>query len=263
MVRTLLLLGLASSGFAQPTPLRYTCLRAVSPVHIDGVLDDSAWNAVPWTPMFVDIEGSAKPRPRFQTRAKMLWDEQFLYVAAELEEPHVWATFTEHDSVIFRDNDFEVFLNPSGDGLNYFEFEINALNTGWDLFLPKPYRQGGRADNSWEIPGLKTAVRIDGTLNNPADRDRGWTIEIAFPWTAFASRAAVTRPKPGDEWRVNFSRVEWQTVVRDGRYVKVDGTKEDNWVWSPQGEVNMHIPSKWGYVLFSGDSAPPPKRQAK
>jgi hypothetical protein len=193
----------------------------------------------------------------------MLWDEQFFYVAAELEEPHVWATLTEHDSVIFRDNDFEVFLNPSGDGLNYFEFEINALNTGWDLFLPKPYREGGKADNSWAIPGLKTAVKIDGTLNNPADRDRGWTIEIAFPWAAFASRTAVTRPKPGDEWRVNFSRVEWQTVVRDGRYVKVAGTKEDNWVWSPQGEVNMHIPSKWGYVLFSGDNAAPPQRQGK
>ena len=166
---------------------------------------------------------------------------------------------SEHDSVIFRDNDFEVFLNPSGDGLNYFEFEINALNTGWDLFLPKPYRARGKADNSWEIPGLKTAVAIDGALNNPAGLDRGWTVEIAFPWTAFASRAPVTRPKPGDTWRVNFSRVEWQAVVRDGRYLKVAGTKEDNWVWSPQGEVDMHIPSKWGYVLFSGESVVPPR----
>jgi hypothetical protein len=260
MVRCSLLLGLSCAVFAQQTPLRYTCLRAASPLRIDGLLDDAAWRSAPWTPMFVDIEGSVKPRPRFQTRAKMLWDDQFLYVAAELEEPHVWATLTEHDSVIFRDNDFEVFLNPSGDGLNYFEFEINALNTGWDLFLPKPYRARGRADNAWEIPGLKTAVAIDGTLNNPADRDRGWTVEIAFPWTAFALRAPVKRPKPDDEWRVNFSRVEWQTVVSDGRYIKVAGAKEDNWVWSPQGEVDMHIPSKWGYVRFSGDSVASTKR---
>ena len=69
---------------------------------------------------------------------KMLWDDQYLYIAADLEEPHVWATLTAHDSVIFRDNDFEVFLNPTGDSVNYFEFEINALNTGWDLFLDKP-----------------------------------------------------------------------------------------------------------------------------
>src|SRR5215831_14093330 len=250
MVRSLLLLCLACAAFAQQAPLHYTCLRASSSLHIDGILDDAAWSKAPWTPMFVDIEGSVKPRPRFQTRAKMLWDQQYLYVAAELEEPHVWATLTEHDSVIFRDNDFEVFLNPSGDGLNYFEFEINALNTGWDLFLPKPYREKGKADNSWEIPGLQTAVAIDGTINNPADRDRGWTVEIAMPWTAFASRAPVKRPAAGEAWRVNFSRVEWRTEVRDGKYVKVAGTKEDNWVWSPQDEVNMHIPSRWGYVRF-------------
>jgi hypothetical protein len=261
MLRCFLALGLLCPVFAQQSPLRYTCLRAASPIQIDGRLDDAAWSAAPWTPDFVDIEGSGKPRPRFQTRAKMLWDDRFFYVAAELKEPHVWATLTEHDSVIYRDNDFEVFLNPSGDGLNYFEFEINALNTGWDLFLPKPYSARGTADNSWEIPGLKTAVAIDGTLNNPADRDRGWTVEIAFPWAAFASRAPVTRPKPDEEWRINFSRVEWQVVVRDGRYIKVAGTKEDNWVWSPQGQVNMHIPSKWGYVLFSGESAAAHQRQ--
>jgi len=137
----------------------------------------------------------------------------------------------------------------------YFEFEINALNTSWDLFLPKPYREGGKADNSWDIPGLQTAVAIDGTLNNPADRDRAWTVEIAIPWTAYASRTpAVTRPAPGDEWRVNFSRVEWQTEIRGGRYVKIAGRPEDNWVWSPQGEINMHIPDRWGYVRFTGEN---------
>jgi Carbohydrate family 9 binding domain-like len=253
-MRHTLCLLLASAAFAQP-PLHYTCLRADKPIRIDGRLDDPAWQAAPWTPYFVDIEGDAKPKPRFRTRVKMLWDDTYFYVAAELEEPHVWATLTEHDSVIFRDNDFEVFLNPSGDTRNYFEFEINALNTGWDLFLPKPYREGGKADNSWEIPGLKTAVAIDGTLNKPTDRDGGWTIEIAFPWTAFASRAPVHRPAAGDEWRVNFSRVEWRPEIHDGRYVKPAGQKEDNWVWSPQGEVNMHIPARWGYVRFVADPA--------
>jgi hypothetical protein len=251
MPRLFLLAAFAAALGAQPAPLRYTCLRAGSRIRIDGRLDDRAWRNAPWTPAFVDIEGDAKPGPRFQTRAKMLWDDRYFYVAAELEEPQVWATLTQHDSVIFRDNDFEVFLNPSGDTRNYFEFEMNALNTGWDLFLPKPYREGGKADNSWEIPGLKTAVAIDGTLNDPSDRDRGWTLEIAFPWSAFALRAPVRRPKAGEEWRINFSRVEWQTDIRGGRYVKVEGSKEDNWVWSPQGEVNMHVPSKWGYVRFA------------
>jgi len=236
------LLLLAAEAQAQPKPAHYTCRRATSPLRIDGRLDDAAWARAPWTAAFVDIEGAKRSKPRFRTRAKMLWDDTYLYIAAELEEPDIRATLTEHDSVIFHDNDFEVFLNPSGDGKNYFEFEINALNTGWDLFLPKPYREGGKADNSWEIPGLLTAVSIDGTLNNPADRDRGWTVEMAFPWSAFATRAPVARPAPGDTWRANFSRVEWRHIP---------GEKEDNWVWSPQGLIDMHVPTHWAYLHFT------------
>jgi len=249
MHRAILVL-FATAAFCQ-TPLHYTCNRATTPIRIDGKLDDAGWRNAAWTDDFVDIQGAGHPTPRFRTRAKMLWDDRYFYVAAELVEPHVWATLTEHDSVIFHDNDFEVFLNPSGDSLNYFEFEMNALNTGWDLFLSKPYRQGGSADNSWEIPGLLTAVQVDGTLNDPRGRDRGWTVEIAFPWTAFASRAPVERPSAGDAWRVNFSRVEWHTDIVDGKYVKVPGKPEDNWVWSPQGLIDMHVPEHWGYVHFT------------
>jgi len=245
----LFLCALASMAGSTP-PEHYTCLRTASPIQIDGRIEDAAWAKAPWTGWFVDIEGAAKPKPRFRTRVKMLWDDRYFYVAAELEEPHVWGTLTAHDSVIFRDNDFEVFLNPSGDGRNYFEFEMNALNTGWDLFLPKPYREHGKPDNSWEMPGLRTAVHIDGTLNDPRDRDRGWTLEIAFPWADFASRAPVVRPKPGEQWRVNFSRVEWRMNVENGKYAKPAGEKEDNWVWSPQGLIDMHVPDRWGFVRF-------------
>lgn len=233
-------------------PRGYVCPRAAGPITVDGQLDDPAWRQAPWTDDFVDIEGDLKPRPRFRTRAKMLWDDQFFYVAAELEEPHVWGTLTEHDAVIFHDNDFEVFIDPNGDNHEYYEFEINALNTGWDLFLPRPYKDGGKALNSWEIPGLKTAVAIDGTLNNPADTDRAWTVELAFPWKVLGEAAhRPAPPKDGDQWRVNFSRVEWQHEVVGGKYRKVPGTREDNWVWSPQGVIDMHRPEKWGYVQFT------------
>ena len=220
----------------RPEPLSYPCHRAASPVHIDGRLNDPAWQAAPWTPNFVDIEGDAKPKPRFRTRAKLLWDDQYLYIAAELEEPNVKATLTQHDSVIFHDNDFEVFLKPPLAAPGYFEFEINALNTSWDLYLPKRYLDGGKADDSWDIPGLKTAVAINGTLNNPRDTDRNWTVEIAFPWSAYTSRLPVSPPRAGDAWRLNFSRVEWKPGIK----------KEDNWVWTPQGVVNMHVPESLG-----------------
>lgn len=242
----------AADELSYVPPKGYVCYRARSPITIDGRLDEVAWQQVPWTDPFVDIEGDAKPRPRFRTRVKMLWDDQFFYVAAELEEPHVWGTITQHDAVIFQDNDFEVFIDPNGDNHEYYEFEINALNTGWDLLLTRPYKDGGNAVNTWEIPGLKTAVHIDGTLNDPRDLDRGWTVEIAFPWKVLGELAyRPAPPRDGDQWRVNFSRVEWRHEVVGGKYRKVAGTKEDNWVWSPQGVVDMHRPETWGYVQFS------------
>jgi hypothetical protein len=246
--------GRWEEAFVVPShPRGYVCYRAATPLRIDGRLDEPEWQAASWSEPFVDIEGDAKPVPRFRTRVKMLWDDDYFYVGAELEEPHVWATLTRHDSYIFHDdNDFEVFIDPDGDSHDYCEFEINALNTGWDLLLTRPYKDGGRAIDSWEMAGFKSAIHVDGTLNDPSDTDRGWTIELAFPWKVLTELAASKeRPKDGDQWRVNFSRVQWQHEVVNGRYCRVPGTKEDNWVWSPQGVVNMHRPETWGYVQFS------------
>jgi hypothetical protein len=247
MLFTLTVAATAQTGGVPPKS--YECYRAVTPPRIDGKLDDPAWRSAAWTTDFVDIEGAAKPLPRFRTRAKMLWDDQYLYIAAEIEEPNVQASLTEHDTVIFHDNDFEVFLKPPAvlDGQpaeGYYEFEINALNTSWDLFLNKPYSTGGKPDNSWNIPGLRTAVAVRGTLNKPTDKDHGWTVEIAFPWSAYASRLPVAPPKAGSQWRVNFSRVEWPKGHAE------PGIHEDNWVWTPQGAIAMHIPEKWGYLNF-------------
>lgn len=233
-------------------PRGYVCYRAISSINVDGRLDDGAWRDAPWTDDFVDIEGDRKPRPALRTRAKMLWDDTYFYIGAEMEEPRLWATLTRHDSVIFRDNDFELFIDPNGDNHEYYEFEINALGTGWDLLLPYPYKDGGKAVDNWEIAGLKSAVHLDGTLNDVSDTDRGWSVELAVPWSVLGELAR--RPSPpveGDQWRVNFSRVEWALEVVGGIYRKVEGRKENNWVWSPQHVVNMHRPESWGYVQFS------------
>jgi hypothetical protein len=243
-------------------PKEYLCYRTAETLRIDGNLDESSWRKAPATDVFVDIEGDARPRPRFATRARMLWDDQYFYIGAELDEPHVWGTLTKRDSVIFQDNDFEVFIDPNGDRNEYYELEINALNTAWDLFLPKPYMDGGTAQNSWDIIGLKTAVKVTGTLNDPSDVDKGWSVEMAIPWKALGEYAhKPAPPADGDQWRVNFSRVEWLHEIVDGKYRKTPNTKEDNWVWSPQGVINMHVPEKWGYVRFSKVEAGKEKTQ--
>src|ERR1043165_7121731 len=153
-------------------PRGYSCRHTTAPIKVDGLLDEAAWANAPWTDDFVDILGDARPKPRLRTRAKLLWDDDYLYVAAELEEPHVWATLTNHDSVIFNDPDFEVFVDPRGETQPNYEFEMNALNTTWDLRLSKPYLDGGKPEDAWEIPGVSTAVHINGTSTSRASSGR-------------------------------------------------------------------------------------------
>ena len=239
-------------------PLHYVTPKTGTPPRIDGRLDDAAWQSAPWTDYFTDIEGDIRPVPRYHTRVKMLWDDQYLYVGAELEEPQVWGTVAHHDEVVFHDNDFEVFVNPDNNAKHYFEIEINALATIFDLFLPESYRNGGGALIPWDARGLKKAVRIDGTLNHPGDTDRGWTVELAIPIADISMNNNPETPVPGSLWRINFSRVEWDTKVADGRYTKETDPStgrplpEHNWVWSPQGVIDMHLPERWGYLLFAG-----------
>ncbi len=233
-------------------PKGYVCYRAHQPIEVDGRIDEDEWKDAPWSDPFEDIEGDKRPKPRYRTRVKMLWDDQNLYIAAQLEEPHVWGTLRQHDSVIFKDNDFEVFIDPDGDNHLYGELELNALNTTWDLLLSKPYKDQGKAIDAWEITGLRTAVHVDGTLNDPSDTDRGWSVEIAWPWKSLLE--LTNRPIPpadGDQWRINFSRVEWEHSIVAGQYRKVKGKREENWVWSPQGVIDMHRPETWGYLQFS------------
>lgn len=236
---------------------RYAALRVASPIVVDGRLDDVAWRDVPWTEDFTDIEGALRPPPRFRTRVRMAWDDTFWYIAAELEEPDLWATITRRDAVIFHENDFELFVDPDGDTRRYGELELNALGTVWDLLLDRPYREGGKPDNGWTIEGLRVAVGLNGTLNRPEDRDRGWTVELAIPWRAMTATGwSGLPPTAGTRWRVNFSRVEWDLRVVNGRYLQATdpvtgkARPEHNWVWSPQGVINMHIPERWGVVEF-------------
>ena len=236
------------------TPKGYVCYQASTPMLIDGKGDEEAWQLAPWTDDFVDIVGRRKPKPRFRTRAKMLWDDQFFYVLADMEEPHVWATLTQKNSAMYNDNDFEVFIDPDGDNHNYYEFEMNAFNTIWELTLPKPYMDGGRPRQGTNLDGLQSAVHVRGTVNDPTDTDSGWSVEIAFPWDGLKGYAGTTScpPSAGHQWRIGYSRVNWLVDIIDRKYRKVPrrAHREDNWVWSPQGVVNMHRPERWGYVQF-------------
>jgi hypothetical protein len=238
------------------TPKNYT--TAFTPVapEIDGDIRDKIWEKAGWSDLFQDIQGGKMVIPAHNTRFKMLWDKSCLYIAAEIQEPHVWAKLLEHDEVIYYDNDFEVFIDPDNNTHQYFEIELNALNTIFDLFLLKPYRDNGSVLNSWDAPGMRSAIKVQGTLNKPSDIDKGWTVEMAIPFKSLSLGTYVKIPKEGDLWRINFSRVQWDTEIISGQYIKKKdlagkNLPENNWVWSPQGIINMHYPERWGYLQFT------------
>ena len=207
--------------FAPPV---YTCHRAKKPFELDGNINKPFWEDAPYTDEFLDIEGSHMPLPRFVTRAKMLWDDENLYVAAVLD----------------------------GD-------EMNVLNTVWDLFLSEPYRDGGSGLNGYDMHGLRTAVHVDGSINDPSAENKCWSVEVVIPFAALYEYQKERRaPKNGEFYRMNFSRVQWKVDIKDNTYVKRTNEAgnvlpEDNWVWAPTGVINIHYPELWSFVFFSDD----------
>jgi len=237
-------------------PRQHIAYKTNETIVIDGKADEASWEKSKWSANFIDIEGVTKPK--YQTNVKMLWDETYFYILAKIEEPHVWGDIEQHDAVIFHNNDFEVFIDPDGDTYNYYELEINALNTAWDLFISKPYRETNVVLNDWHVTGLKSAVHVNGTLNNASDTDTDWVLEMAIPWSVYKTSYYENNVPVDKFWRVNFSRVNWQHEITNGKYARKkdkDGAflHEYNWVWSPQGVINMHEPERWGYVYFSSN----------
>ncbi len=227
-------------------PPMYTCIYTDVPPVIDGIPNEQAWQKARPISQLQDIRGAEMPKPTPPTEIRMLWDDTNLYVSARLEEPFIRATLSNRDDIVWHENDFEVFIDPDGDGINYFELEINALGTLLDLQMSHPYRSGGHFFSAWNCPGLKSAVKVHGTINDSTDRDNYWTVEMAIPHRAL-SVDFNDALKQSRVWRMNFSRVEWMK----------DGGPEENWVWAPTGLLDIHMPERWAYVYLMGDPMQP------
>ncbi len=234
---------------------KYTANAAKHAIVVDGKLMERDWKRAIVISNFEDIEGGDKLRPAFRTEVKITFDTQYVYIGAVLEEPHLWGTLKKYDDIIYRDHDFEVFLDPTGDGEQYFEIEINVLGTLMDLYMNKPYKKGGTFDLGWNTTGIITSVHASGTINNNSDVDSSWTVEMAIPFSAISRLNRTATPSNTNPWRINFSRVQW-TLEPDGMSYqkKLKENKkpisEHNWVWSPTGIIDMHVPVKWGYLYF-------------
>jgi hypothetical protein len=258
----------------------YTAYRATTPPALDGRLEAACWRDAPRSPRFVDLV-SGEP-VRFDTRSAMLWDDEHLYVGYWLEQPDVRATLTERDAHIWLDDDVELFIAGAD---AYYELEVNAFNTVYEVLfvwdeayaaggydrVPELRREHPRAapfngvavtdhprgprTGFWgfDLPGLRTAVHVDGTLNDPLRRDRGWRVEVAVPWAGLEALARADGrtlpPQDGDEWRISPSRFNTDHA---------SPADSGGWAWSPHGVWDSHLPERFPRIRFSHLPPPPP-----
>jgi len=269
-------------AFSEADVAHYLCRRTPRPIRIDGLLNEPAWLHAEKSPRFVDM-ASGEPG-LFDTRAAALWDDDNLYVAFWIEEPCVRAELTERDSLIFNENDVEVFIDG---GDCYYEFEINALGTVYEVFFiwQDACRRGGKFDVpefdllsrkalsfggnfdrapatfwrgthprgcrwaflDWDYPGLRSAVHVDGKINDSSVIDRGWTVELAFPWAGmkWLANGRSLPPREGDEWRIFFGRFEKLMVGS----IEVD--PHPAWCWNRHGVYDTHLPERFTRVRFT------------
>jgi len=262
-------------GYSQTDLKHYTCYRANGPIVIDGRLDDEAWKLAPPSPRFEDLETPGRPA-LLDTWAKLLWDDDYLYVGFWCAEPHLRGTQTERDCMICQENDVEVFI--AGENA-YFEFELNSLGTIMERFYiwQDSYVKGGYDQlaefdllapgivdtlggtwsghahprgrrwcfRNWDMPGLMWAVDLQGTLNDDTDVDVGWSAEISFPWTGLTHLAdgRSLPPRQDDVWRMDLSRFQW--MEEDGRRIC------PGWAFNSHDVYDSHIPEKFTYIHMS------------
>jgi len=212
---------------------------SVSPL-IDGHAD-FIWSKPYWSSEWKDIVSSEAGL--YRTRFKALWDKKSLYFFFEVVDPDIKASGENNHEPLFQfDNIIEVFLDPHGDQKNYYELQINAKETRWELTLDKPYKDGGEAKSPDELEGLKFAVILDGTLDKSDDVDHGWYVELSIPWSSLPDVSIVP---PQNSFMANFSR-----VFQDDDDLE---TSPQYWLWQPIGEPNIHIPDKWGTLTFKSN----------
>jgi hypothetical protein len=264
----------------------YTCHRTTDPVQLDGKAGGPAWAKAPRSPRFVDMV-TGEPG-YFDTRAAALWDDENLYVSFWLEEPFPEAHMTERDGIVFAENDVEVFIDG---GDCYYEFELNAANTVYEVFFiwQDAYTRGSRFDvpefdlvergalsfagdydrqprsfwrgthprgarwafRDWDLPGLQTAVHVDGRLNHRFAVSKGWSAQIVLPWKGMAPLAngRSLPPRDGDVWRIFFGRFEKMT---SGGIALMPHFA---WCWNRHGVMDTHLPDRFTYVHFSAKPA--------
>jgi hypothetical protein len=217
------------------------CRWAGGRIMIDGKLNEKVWDDAMEIKNFVVYW--QKRKAKSATTARLLWDERYLYFSAEMEDRDLFAIVKEKNGQTWYDDVFELFFKPGGEGakgLHYYEFQVNALNTQLELFLPSRGSGGYQRFAPETKLGMESAVKLDGTLNDWKDEDKGWTVEGRIPWSAF--EAVGGKPEPGAKWRFALCRYDYSVAFE---YPELSST-------APLTVPDFHRYEDYGQLVFVG-----------
>lgn len=217
-----------------PSVPTYEAHRVTSPINVDGRLDKPVWQQA--GPIVFQFPWEKQTGAKQKTTARLLWDDEFLYVGWDCEDTDIVAHYAQHDDPTYKDDAVEIFINPDPKQSFYYGMEINARATVYDYLYAFPKLLIKRVD----FDGLHIASYVHGTMNVRGDKDQGWAIELAIPWRNFGDLATKLPPDPGTVWTANLNR--W------------DGTEPDRRLsqWSDSGmvEPDPHNPERFGRLVF-------------
>jgi hypothetical protein len=202
---------------------------------IDGELSEDTWTRAAETALFRHTMTGVEEV--VSARARMAWDATHLYFAVEVVDGDLRTPFENRDDPLWEADVVELFLDPSGRGIDYLELQVSPRGVIFDTHyarrrVPRPI---GNADFDSKI---EAAVSVRGTLNDSKD-DEGYTVEARVPFESLATRSPSARaPRAGDEWRANF-------------YVIDVGRRRSTAVaWSPPLVPDFHYPPQFGRLMF-------------
>ncbi len=180
------------------------CFAAIPPT-LDGKLDDAAWQSAAVLVLTNQYRPDYPVSNRPRTEVRFCWDDAHLYAAFSCEDDDVWSFGDQPDSTLWIGDAFELFLKPSRDRRAYVEFVVAPNGTLYDALYPSRGAGGGARFKTW-FSGARIATAVDGTDGDWQDTDRGYVVELAIPWEAFAEIADP--PRAGDEWTFGAFRCE-------------------------------------------------------
>ncbi|MBU0609341.1 MAG: carbohydrate-binding family 9-like protein [Armatimonadetes bacterium] len=225
----------------------YQCVRAEKAITIDGKLDETAWAAaqqiehfmVPPGMDWISFQMTRARRARSLTRAKLMWDDKYLYLGAEMEDRDITCVTPKgHDLPFGADDIVELFIKPSDEQPWYWEIHIVPSGGTRDYCYA---RRGAGSDKRW-MPyesGMKAAVTLSGTFDDWTDRDNEWIAEMRLPWSAFDKWGG--KPRVGDCWRFMVSRYDYSVHLEDGRELSAA---------APLPWANFHLFEYYPYLTF-------------